>query len=87
MRILVHMDANAPDSPDHKTRRNKRENAVPREQRIALDIETAADMLSVSRRHVYDLINEGRIRSTKLGDRRLISRRELERLIEERAGR
>ncbi len=53
--------------------------------RMAYGIDEAAAALGVSRRHVYDLIARGELRSVKAGRRRLIPRTELERLLEDSA--
>jgi excisionase family DNA binding protein len=50
-------------------------------RRLAYSVSEACRLLSISRRHLYDLLAEGRIKSTKLGDRRLIAHAELERLL------
>lgn len=63
--------------------RNRRTNPVPPEQRLGLDMQNGADMLSVSRRQLYDLIAEGRIKTVKIGLRRVIPRSEIERLLAE----
>jgi excisionase family DNA binding protein len=66
-----------------RRQRNRRANPVPPAERLALDVQSAADMLSTSRRHLYDLIAEGRLASTKIGLRRVIPRSEIERLLAE----
>ena len=78
-RSIVHMDARiATDSP----RRNRRANPIPPEQRDAVDVETTANLLGVSRRTIYKLISTGEIQSVKVRGRRLIPRRAREQLIE-----
>lgn len=62
-------------------RRQRRANPVAPEQRLAVDIEAAARLLSVSRRTIYKLITEGRLVTLKIGARRVISRVEIERLL------
>ncbi len=52
--------------------------------RLAVGIDDAACMLSVSRRHVYDLFELGKLSNFKSGRRRLIRVSELERYIAER---
>lgn len=39
---------------------------------VAYRIEEAAEALRVSRTHVYELIRSGRLRSVKIGSRRLV---------------
>jgi excisionase family DNA binding protein len=57
------------------------------DHRLAYSVDEASRLLSISRRHLYDLIAAGTIRSTKLGARRLVSHSELLRLVEARAPR
>jgi excisionase family DNA binding protein len=61
--------------------RKRRVNPIPPEQRHALDMQSAADMLSCSRRHLYDLIAEGAIATSMIGAHRVIARTEIERLL------
>lgn len=65
-------------------RRNRHVNLVPPEQRDAVDVNTTADLLGVSRRLIYDLLATGELESIKIGGRRLVPRRARERLIERR---
>ena len=68
---------------DEKARtRQRRHNPIPPEQRDAVDVETTADLLGVSRRTIYELISTGEIQSVKVRSRRLIPRRAREELIE-----
>lgn len=53
---------------------------------MAFGIEGAARALSVGRGKIYDLIATERIRTIKIGGRRLIPRTELERLVAEGDG-
>lgn len=46
-------------------------------------IKDTAEILSVSRAHLYRMIDQGVIRVTRLGRRSLISDAELERLVED----
>ena len=55
---------------------------VPLEVRLAVRVEEAAAMLCLSRAKLYALLAKGEIRSLKVGRRRIIPRRELERFIE-----
>lgn len=66
--------------------RARRENRIPVEERLAVDMQTAADLLSCSRRHLYDLIAEQRITSVKIGRLRMITRAELKRFLAELGG-
>jgi excisionase family DNA binding protein len=50
-----------------------------------LRVEEAAELLSVSRAHVYSLIRSGDIRSVKLGKARRISQAEIDRLMDDSA--
>ncbi len=69
---------------DTRTRRARRANPVPPENRIAVDVVTAADMLSVSRRHLYQLISAGDLATAKVGSRRLVRVAEIERFLVQR---
>lgn len=62
--------------------RPRRTNPIPPEQRDAVDVETTANLLGVSRRTIYKLISTGEIQSVKVRGRRLIPRRAREDLIE-----
>lgn len=53
------------------------------EPRLAYSVDEAARLLSISRRHVYDLIATGKLRGRKLGKRRVFTRTELEQLLEQ----
>ena len=50
--------------------------------RLLVTIPAAADALSLSRRHVYRLISDGRLRSVCIGRRRLIPRSALEEFVQ-----
>lgn len=54
-------------------------------RKLAYSLDEASHQLSISRRHLYDLLNEGKVRSSKLGARRVIPHSELERLLQEGA--
>lgn len=54
----------------------------PYDPKLAYSVEEAAEMLSVKRDTVYELINSKRLGSFKLGSRRLIARRHLEDFID-----
>jgi excisionase family DNA binding protein len=62
-------------------RRQRRNNPVAPEQRLAVDVDGAAHLLSVSRRTIYKLITDGQLATLKIGARRLIARSEIERLL------
>ena len=47
-------------------------------QRLAFPIEEACKALATSRQRLYDLINDGRLRSFKEGKRRYVSRKAIE---------
>ena len=63
--------------------RSRRLNPIPPEQRLAVGVETAANLLSISRRHLYELIAEDRLVSAKIGARRVILVAEIERFLAE----
>jgi len=50
--------------------------------RIAVCVEEAAEMLSLGRSTVYDLLKDGSLVSVKVGNRRLISVKELRAFLE-----
>ena len=45
---------------------------LPWQQRGALSVEHAAQVLGVSRQHAYNLITSGAIQAAKLGEKRLV---------------
>jgi excisionase family DNA binding protein len=49
--------------------------------RYAYSLDEAARSISLSRRALYDLIVAGRVRTVKLGQRRVVPAAELERLL------
>ncbi|HZO87757.1 MAG TPA: helix-turn-helix domain-containing protein [Chthonomonadaceae bacterium] len=53
-------------------------------QKLLLDIETAAEKLSLSRSHVYRLVAEGRLPVVVIGRNRRIPAMALEQFVEER---
>lgn len=55
---------------------------VARDRRL-IDLEDAARRLSVGRSTIYDLIGSGRLRSMKLGRRRLVDADSIDELIED----
>jgi excisionase family DNA binding protein len=64
--------------------KQRRRNPIPPEQRDAVDVNTTAALLGVSRRTIYDLIARGELASVKIGARRLIPRRARLDLLERR---
>jgi excisionase family DNA binding protein len=50
-------------------------------ERLLVSTAEAADALSLSRRHVHRLIDEGRLASVRVGRRRLVPRAELTRFV------
>ena len=51
-------------------------------ERLALSIPDAARAISISRSRLYELMDEKRLNSVKIGGRRLILKRDLEALLE-----
>lgn len=49
--------------------------------KLVYSVNEAAELLSVGRTMVYDLIRDGRLRSLKVGHRRLIAREDLEAFV------
>ncbi|NOW45700.1 excisionase family DNA binding protein [Novosphingobium sp. SG751A] len=52
-------------------------------QPIAYDLDTAARVSSLGKTRLYELIQQGRLVSTKIGKRRLVMADSLHRLIQE----
>ncbi|MCH8117979.1 MAG: helix-turn-helix domain-containing protein [Proteobacteria bacterium] len=52
---------------------------------LAYSVVESCRLLSISRRHFYGLLAEGKIRTVKLGARRVVPRAEVERLANEGA--
>lgn len=52
-------------------------------EKLLVSITDSAKALSIGRTSVYDLINEGKLDTRKLGRRRLITAESLRRLVEE----
>ena len=65
-----------------RTPRQRRRNLVSPEQRDAVDVNTTAQLLGVSRRTVYHLIASRELKSIKIRGRRLIPRRAREEFVE-----
>ena len=55
------------------------------ERPLAYSINESCRLLSISRRHFYDLLSEGKIQTVKIGARRVVSREEIERIAREGA--
>ncbi len=51
------------------------------ESHLLYSVNEAAEQLRIGRSALYELINTGRLRSLKIGNRRLIARRDLEAFI------
>jgi excisionase family DNA binding protein len=47
-------------------------------ERLAYSVDEAAEVIGVSRDHIYDLLRTGLLRSVKSGRRRLITKGQLE---------
>jgi excisionase family DNA binding protein len=56
-------------------------NTTP-DPKFAYSIEEAAELLSIKRDPIYELLNTGQLGSFKIGTRRLIAHRHLEAFIE-----
>ena len=54
-----------------------------RDRSLLCTIDEAADLLSIGRTSVYQLMNSGQLRSVKVGARRLVPRAELEAFVNE----
>jgi excisionase family DNA binding protein len=52
------------------------------DERLALRINDAALMAGLGRSTIYSLINDGKLRSTKVGGRRLVLRESLQELLQ-----
>ncbi len=50
--------------------------------KLAYSVDQAAEQLGIGRTLAYDLIRDGRLRSLKLGNRRLVARVDLEAFVE-----
>lgn len=67
----------------NKPVRNKADNAgntAPRTRLVS--IEVAAQLLSIGRTTVYDLVNRGELRSTKIGRRTLVSVEDIDAFVD-----
>ena len=81
MRKNAYMSTTSTNDESRISRR-RRPNPIPPEQRDAVDVETTANLLGVSRRTIYKLISTGELQSIKVRGRRLIPRRTRKQLIE-----
>ena len=54
--------------------------------KLVYSVNEAAELLSIGRTMLYDLMREGRLPSLKVGHRRLIARADLERFVEQAQG-
>lgn len=62
-------------------------NELEKPEKLVYNVSEAAEVLCISRRHVYDLMNQADFpASLKLGSRRLISRELLAEWVREQAG-
>jgi excisionase family DNA binding protein len=50
---------------------------------LAYSVRETARLLSISPRHIYNLIDRGTIRSVRLGCRKLVPRIEIERILDQ----
>ncbi len=57
---------------------------VETEPRLAYGIAEAAAMLGIGRTTIYELVRSGQLATLKIGQRRLVTRVDLERLIDSR---
>lgn len=58
---------------------------VPLNERAALRIREACQYAGIGRSRLYELLEEGKLRSAKIGARRLVFRESLDRLLSEAA--
>ncbi|MCP4964525.1 MAG: helix-turn-helix domain-containing protein [bacterium] len=50
--------------------------------RLAWNVDEAAALIGISRRHPYELLGSGELRSIKIGSRRLVRQSDLEQFID-----
>jgi excisionase family DNA binding protein len=62
---------------------SRRQGRLAHPQALAYGVDEAAHILSVSRRTLYELISEDKLKSAKIRGRRLITRASLEQLLAE----
>ena len=51
------------------------------ERQLAVSVPEAAQMLGISERHAWNLVQAGRLRTVRLGRRIVVSRRELDKVL------
>ena len=56
--------------------------SVPLKERVTITIDTAVQMCGLSRSKIYQCLGDGRLRSTKVDGRRLVSVESLRQLVE-----
>jgi excisionase family DNA binding protein len=61
--------------------RNTPTNAIPTEEIMLFGVDQAAAVLGIGRTNVYALMRDGKLRSVKVGGRRLIPRSALESFV------
>ena len=76
----THAVADGPSKYPDGTKR-KKQPREPHPAALAYGVDEAAQVLGISRRSVYELIAEQRLKSTKLCGRRIIARASLEQLL------
>ncbi len=59
---------------------------IPLSEKIMLSVGEASQLIGISERNVYTLIRKGDFPSFKLGGRRFVNRKQLEKWCAERAG-
>lgn len=75
--------ASLPTHEKNNPVRNKTDNAGSTAPRTRLvSIEVAAQLLSIGRTTVYDLVNRGELRSTKIGRRTLVSVEDIDAFVD-----
>ena len=66
-------------TPPEKPKQKRTEEAIPR---IAVSVQEGAKMLGISKPHFLPLINEGKIRTVRIGRRILVSVQSLHELVD-----
>lgn len=56
-------------------------NAIPLGERAALSVRDAGIYAGIGRTKIYELLAEGKLASRKIGDRRLVLRESIDRLL------
>lgn len=70
---MIHQGANGMSKPDQKF------SFVP----LSVSIDNATKMIGIGRTRMYELINEGTLKTVKLGGRTLIRTKDIEALIDD----